>query len=60
MECFLPHTEKEDIYETPSKIVGAKQAEPDQDRIDMAKSLFGIIPADLTLEEARVERLNQV
>jgi len=26
----------------------------------MAKSLFGIIPADITLDEARKERLNQI
>lgn len=33
---------------------------PFQDRVDMAKSLFGILPADITLGEARVERLNKI
>ena len=31
-----------------------------QDRIDMAKSLFGILPSDITLEEVREERLNKI
>ena len=26
-----------------------------QDRVDIAKSLFGILPADMTLEEAKNE-----
>ena len=30
-----------------------------QERVDMAKSLFGILPADFTLEEAREERLSE-
>ena len=31
-----------------------------QERTDAAKSLFGILPADITLEEAREERLDQI
>lgn len=31
-----------------------------EERIEAAKSLFGIIPADITLEEAREERLNKI
>ena len=30
------------------------------DRVDIAKSLFGILSADITLEEAKSERLNQI
>ena len=30
-----------------------------QERVDMAKSLFGILPSDITLEEAREERLSE-
>ena len=38
----------------------AKLSNPFQDRVDMAKSLFGILPADVTLEEAREERLGRI
>ena len=34
--------------------------ESKQDRVELAKSLFGILPADITLEEAKQERLNQI
>ena len=30
-----------------------------QERVEMAKSLFGILPSDITLEEAREERLSE-
>lgn len=30
------------------------------DRVDMAKSLFGILPPDVTVEQAREERLDQI
>lgn len=30
------------------------------DRVEMAKSLFGILPADITLEDAQKERLEQL
>lgn len=33
------------------------EANPNQYRIDIAKSLFGVIPDDIILEEARNERL---
>ena len=33
---------------------------PFQNRVDMAKSLFGILPTDITLEEAREERLSKI
>ena len=29
-------------------------------RVNIAKSLFGILPADVTLEEAREERLDRI
>lgn len=34
--------------------------DPNRDRADMAKSLFGVLSADVTLEGVRVERLNQI
>lgn len=35
-----------------------KLSKPYQDRVELAKSLAGSIPADITLEEAREERLS--
>ncbi len=31
---------------------------PNQDRVNLAKSLFGILPSDMTLEEEKEERLS--
>ena len=47
---YLMLAETEDIYMT----------NPYQDRVDIAKSLFGILPNDMTLEEAKEERLNGI
>ena len=41
-------------------IVVAKLSNPYQDRVDVAKSLFGVLSNDMTLEEAREERLNTI
>ena len=57
---YLLMAETEDIYITRNGKIIAKLTNPNQDRVDMAKSLFGIIPADITLDEARKERLNQL
>ena len=57
---YLLMAETEDIYMTRNGKIIAKLTNPNQDRVDMAKSLFGIIPADITLDEARKERLNQL
>ena len=57
---YLLMAEKEDIYITRNGKVIAKLTNPYQNRVDMAKSLFGILPADVTVEEAREERLNEI
>ena len=41
-------------------LIAAKLSDPYQDRVDVAKSLFGILTADMILEEAREERLNTI
>jgi len=56
---YLMLAEKEDIYITRDGRIVAKLTNPYQDRVDIAKSLFGILPADITLEEAREERLKK-
>lgn len=50
----------EDIYITKNGKVILKLTNPFQKRVDIAKSLFGILPADITVNEARDERLNKI
>ena len=57
---YMMLAEKEDVYITKNGKVVAKLTNPFQDRVNMAKSLFGILPADMTLEEAREERLSKI
>lgn len=57
---YLTLSQTEDIYITRNGKVVAKLSNPNQDRVDVAKSLFGIIPADMTLEEAQEERRNNI
>lgn len=57
---YLLLAETEDIYITRNGKVVAKLSNPYQDRVDVAKSLFGSIPSDITLEQAREERLGQI
>ena len=57
---YLTLAATEDIYITKNGKVIAKLSNPHQDRVDMAKSLFGILPADITLEEAKAERFKHI
>ncbi len=57
---YLLLAETEDIYITKNGKVVAKLSNPNQDRVAIAKSLFGVLPDDVTLEEAREERLDRV
>lgn len=57
---YLMLAETEDIYITHNGKIVAKLTNPYQDRVDVAKSLFGILPNDLTLEEARKEMSNKI
>ena len=57
---YLLLAETEDIFITKNGKVVAKLTNPNADRVEMAKSLFGIIPANVTVEEAREERLNNI
>ncbi len=50
----------EDIFITRNGKVVAKLSNPNQDRVEMAKSLFGILSNDITLEEAKRERLDNL
>jgi len=55
LEKYLLMAETQDIYITKNDKIIAKLSNPNQDRIDMAKSLFGIIPKDISLKEIREE-----
>lgn len=57
---YLLLSATEDIYITKNGKIISKLTNPFQKRVDMAKSLFGIIPDDITLEEARKEKLDRI
>lgn len=57
---YLILSATEDVFITKNGRVLTKLTNPFQDRVETAKSLFGCIPADLTPEEAREERLNKI
>lgn len=50
----------EDIFITKNDRIIAKLTNPNQDRVNIAKSLFGVLTADMTLEEAQEERLSKI
>lgn len=54
---YLVLSATEDVFITKNGKVVAKLTNPYQDRVQTAKSLFGILPKDADLEEARSERL---
>jgi len=57
---YLQLAENEDIYITRNGKVVAKLTNPYQNRVDAVKSLLGVLPADISLEEAREERLSRI
>lgn len=50
----------EDIYITQYGKVISKLTNPFQDRVETARSLFGILPDDVTVEAARKERMKEI
>lgn len=57
---YLTLSMTEDVYITRNGKIVSKLTSPYQDRIAIAKSLFGVLPDDITLEEAKEERLNKI
>ena len=57
---YLLMAEREDVFITRNGKVVAKLSNPYQDRVDTAKSLFGILPGNMTIEQAHSERLDRV
>lgn len=56
---YLLLSETEDIFITKNGKVIAKLTNPHQDRVETAKSLFGILPKDADFEKAKAERLGE-
>ena len=56
---YLVLAATEDIFITQYGKVVAKLTNPFQSRVDVAKSLIGILPQTMTLEEAREERAGE-
>ena len=57
---YLLLASTEDVFITQYGKIVAKLTNPFQDRVEIAESLFGILPQTMTLEEAREERLSEV
>ena len=57
---YLLLSATEDIYITKNGKVISKLTSPFKERSEIAKSLFGILPDTMTLEDAREERLDQI
>ena len=57
---YLTLAASEDICIKCNGKVVAKLSSPYKDRVRTATSLAGIIPADITLEEARAKRLSEL
>lgn len=57
---YLLLSATEDVYITRNGKVISKLTNPFQERVAVAKSLFGILPDDITEDEAREERLKKI
>ncbi len=57
---YLALAEKEQVFITENGRTIAVLSSPNQDRIETARSLFGILPDDVTLEESQSERLARI
>lgn len=54
---YLKLAQSEDVLVTKNGKVVVKLTNPNQDRMDIVNSLYGMISADASLEEARLERI---
>ena len=57
---YLKLAETEDVYITKNGKVVAKLSNPNTDKVKIAESLIGILPQDITLEDAQKERLSKL
>lgn len=57
---YLLLAAKEDVFITQYGKIVAKLTNPFQNRVEIAESLFGILPQAMTLEEVRKEWLDEI
>ena len=57
---YLMLSATEDIYITRNGKIVSKLTNPFQERVDIAKSLFGILPDDASLDEAKEARASEL
>lgn len=57
---YLLLASTEDVYITQYGKIVAKLTNPFQNRVEIAESLFGILPQTMTIEEVQNERLNEI
>lgn len=57
---YLTLAQSEDVFISKNGKIIAKLTNPNADRVELAMSLRGIIPADITAGEAREERLGKI
>ena len=57
---YLMKAESEDVFITRNGRVVAKLTSPYKDKVDIVNNLFGCIPGDIGVEEAKEERLSRV
>lgn len=60
LDKYLIMAETNEIYVTQNGKIVAKLTTPYKERVDVAKSLFGIMSDDLTIEESREERVSKI
>ena len=56
---YLTLVAEEEIIITKNGKKIAKLTNADEDKVEVAKSLFGILPSDASLEQARKEKLQK-
>ncbi|MBQ8370820.1 MAG: type II toxin-antitoxin system prevent-host-death family antitoxin [Clostridia bacterium] len=57
---YLLLAETEDVYITRNGKIVAKLTNPHQERVDLAKSLFGVLSDEISEEDAKKERLDRI
>ena len=57
---YLSLVSTEDIFITQSGKTIAKLSSPNEDKVNIAKSLFGVLSSDMTLAESKEERLSRL
>lgn len=60
MSVNVEGLKNEDSHITTNGRIFAKLKNSNAEKEEIVKSLFGIIPADMTLEEAREERIDRI